>query len=116
MKQVIVVRKDLKMGCGKIAGQVAHASLRAFWEAEKESTGKALEWAIKHNETKIVLKVNSKEELTKIINKTIKMGLPHGLVYDAGRTQLEPNTLTAIGIGPSHNKLIDQVVGDLKLL
>jgi len=29
-KQVIIVRKDLKMGCGKIAAQVAHGSIASM--------------------------------------------------------------------------------------
>ena len=30
---------------------------------------------------------------------------------DAGRTQLEPNTLTVIALGPDHEERIDKITG-----
>jgi PTH2 family peptidyl-tRNA hydrolase len=112
MKQVIIVRKDLKMGCGKIAGQVAHASLRAFL---KSSNDKALKY-MASGEVKIVLKVRSKEELFNIYNKCISEEITVAMVRDAGRTQIDPHTPTAIGIGPDVEEKIDEIVGELKLL
>ncbi len=36
LKQVIIIRTDLKMGKGKIGSQCAHASLAAFLKAKKD--------------------------------------------------------------------------------
>jgi PTH2 family peptidyl-tRNA hydrolase len=113
MKQAIVVRKDLKMSCGKIAGQVAHASLRSYWATNKEDRDN---WVYNYNEVKVVLKVQSEEELENIIEKCEDMNIPYGYVFDAGKTQLEPNTFTAVGIGPYNEVCIDEIVGGLKLL
>ena len=113
MKQAIVVRKDLKMGCGKIAGQVAHASLRSYWATNKEDRDN---WTYNHNETKIVLKVYSSKDLDEIILRCEELDIPCSWVFDAGKTQIEPNTLTAVGIGPCSKDDIEEVVGGLKLL
>lgn len=113
MKQAIVVRKDLKMSCGKIAGQVAHASLRAYRVTPKMERDN---WIYNYNEVKVVLKVQSEEELNKIIKRCEESDVPYSLVFDAGKTQIEPHTLTALGIGPDEDKVINDIVGDLKLL
>ena len=42
--------------------------------------------------------------------------MPHKLVEDAGRTELEPGTQTALGIGPARPAEIDTVTGDLNTL
>ena len=39
VKQVIVYRRDLKMRKGKIAAQVAHASLKVFFDCRQEAVG-----------------------------------------------------------------------------
>jgi PTH2 family peptidyl-tRNA hydrolase len=113
MKQVIIVRKDLKMSCGKIAGQVAHAAIRAMFSTDE---GNVLNWVTEGIERKIVLKVYSEEELTDIIDNCTSLKLGCGVVRDAGLTQLEPGTLTAVGIGPYPDEVIDGIVGELKLL
>ena len=40
MKQVMIVRTDLKMGKGKIAAQCCHAAIGAYKNADKEKVRK----------------------------------------------------------------------------
>jgi PTH2 family peptidyl-tRNA hydrolase len=114
-KQVMVVRKDLNLGCGKIASQVAHGSLGSYEECKK----KRPEWVESWKQSrwkKIVAKVNSYEEITHLVEQASKMNIPYFLVFDAGLTQVDPGTLTCIGFGPAPSHLMDELTGDLKLL
>ncbi|MEM2856561.1 MAG: peptidyl-tRNA hydrolase Pth2 [Candidatus Nitrosocaldaceae archaeon] len=115
MKQVIIVRKDLKMGVGKIAAQVAHASLLAAEKSKKMNKELFIEW-FNGGQAKIVLKVNTLEELLNIKEKAEGLKLPTEIVQDKGLTQLEEGTITCLGIGPADEELIDKVTGNLKLL
>jgi len=113
IKQAIIIRRDLKMSWGKIAGQCCHASIRAFMGSEKEDIEK---W-LKEGETKVMLKVYSKEELKETMKKFIESGLNNvQSVHDAGKTQIPEGALTAIGIGPYEDELIDEITSELKLL
>ncbi len=109
MKLAIVVRKDLGMSCGKIAGQVGHASVMAY----KASTNET--W-YSEGQKKIVLKTEDGVTLTTIACDAESKNLSVHYVRDFGLTQVEPNTLTCIAIGPDTDEKIDSVVGDLKLL
>ena len=113
LKQVIVVRTDLKMGKGKLAAQVAHASLQAFLNCRNETWKRR--W-LDSGAKKVVLKVKSLQELLEIYRKAKAAGLPVALIADAGKTQLEPGTITCVGIGPAPSRLIDPITGHLKLL
>ena len=111
-KQCIVVRTDLNMGRGKLAAQTAHASILAMERADSK-TRQA--W-MKEGQRKIVLKVQSEEELNQLRDSASVIGIPAALVVDAGLTQLPPGTTTALGIGPAEENKIDRLVGHLKLL
>ena len=115
LKQVIVVRKDLKMGIGKVAAQVAHASILSCDKAKNKNVNWFREW-FDFGQPKVVLKVNSLEELEEINEKAHFFNLPTAIVRDAGLTQLEPGTATCVGIGPAPTNLINQVTSKLKLL
>lgn len=112
MKQAIIIRTDLKMGKGKIASQCAHASVEALRRANEED---ADEWE-KEGMKKVVLKVSSEQALIKIFNEAKKARLPATVIEDAGLTQIETGTPTAVGIGPAQDVEIDKITGKLKLL
>lgn len=65
---------------------------------------------------KVALKVESEQELKQIRQQAISRNLNVCLIRDAGRTQIEPNTVTVLAVGPAQVKEIDQVTGHLKLL
>jgi peptidyl-tRNA hydrolase, PTH2 family len=116
LKQVIIVRKDLGMTCGKIAGQVAHAAVMAMEKTSIYNPKWVTDWKDENGQIKVVLKVNSYNELNEYFIDTINAKLPVVKVHDAGKTQIEPNTVTCIGIGPVPSECIDPIVKGLKLL
>ena len=111
MKQAIVARGDLGMGAGKLAAQVAHASLAAVERATEEAVA---EWK-RGGGTKVVLRAADERTLFELKETAEAADLPVGLVRDAGRTQLEPGTVTALAVGPAGGDAVDAVTGDLPL-
>lgn len=112
MKQAIVVRTDVGMGTGKLAAQAAHASLKAYENAGPDARRT---WS-NGGQKKVVLKVASEPEIYELADQARREGLPHSVVRDAGHTQLEPGTVTAMAVGPGEENLVDRVTGELKLL
>lgn len=114
-KQVIVVRTDLDMSPGKLAVQVAHGSVGSADNARREHRGWFSAW-LSEGQKKVVVKVDGEHELRDLHKKANREGLPNMLVEDAGLTELEPGTTTALGIGPAPNGTMDKVTGALHLL
>lgn len=112
MKQVIVIRNDLKMSKGKTAAQVCHACLGSY---KKANSNKVKDWE-RGGEKKVMVKVNSLEELFEIKEIAKKNNVPNHVVKDAGRTQIPTGTITCLGIGPDDDEIIDKVTQNLKLL
>ncbi|HUC38836.1 MAG TPA: peptidyl-tRNA hydrolase Pth2 [Candidatus Acidoferrum sp.] len=115
VKQVIIVRKDLDMGQGKIAAQCCHASVLSFLETQRVDKEAATEW-LSSGQKKIVLKVDDEESLRKLFAAFKFKKIPCALVEDAGLTQLPPGTTTTLGIGPWKSEEIDLFTSKLKLL
>jgi PTH2 family peptidyl-tRNA hydrolase len=112
IKFVVVVRKDLGMGVGKIAGQVGHACSSVVWE----NPDYVANWFRYGNQKKAILKVQSESELIEIIKKAQAYGIVTTVIRDAGKTQIEPNTMTCCGFGPDSSSKLDRLSGHLKLL
>jgi len=121
MKQVIVIRKDLKMRRGKEIAQGAHAAM-AFLikgltslEALNKITPNKSEW-LEGGQTKICVSVDSEEELLEIYNNAKDAGLIVNIIIDAGRTEFNGiPTNTCIAIGPNKSEDIDKITKHLKL-
>lgn len=117
----IVVRTDLNMSRGKIATQVAHAAVTCY---NKDSVGalfgkKSLggEWWKDFNQKKIVLAVNSEEELRAILERAKQIdNLITCLIADSGATEIDPDTPTALGIGPDWKQVAKIPTQHLPLL
>jgi peptidyl-tRNA hydrolase len=111
-KQCILVREDLKLPKGKMCVQVAHASLSAY-----EWARSAVQEAWKEQgQKKIVLKVDSVQDLFKYKEEARRMDIPTALIQDAGLTTVPPGTITALGMGPADAATLDKIVGQLKLM
>jgi PTH2 family peptidyl-tRNA hydrolase len=111
MKQAIVARTDLGMGQGKLAAQVAHASLSAYEDAG-ERTRSAWKGG---GQKKVVLKGDGEDVLFELAETARAAGLPNAIVRDAGHTQLDPGTVTTLAVGPGDEDAVDRVTGDLSL-
>jgi PTH2 family peptidyl-tRNA hydrolase len=112
MKQAIILRKDLKMGAGKLVAQGCHASLAASMKVDHDTREEWMSEGMK----KVVLKVSSERELRELQMEAKKEKIQSELIRDAGLTQVDPGTATALGIGPAEDSKIDSITGKLKLL
>ena len=112
MKQVIVVNEALRLPRGKLAAQVAHASVAALLHAPEDA------WRLWLAEgmPKVVLRVEDEEALLALARRAEEGELPVALIRDAGRTVLPEGTTTCLGIGPAPEQRVDDVTGELKLL
>jgi len=133
VKQVIVVRKDLNMRKSKLAAQVAHASTKyildrfkkvikpytietEIWNLTISQSDPLYKW-LNNSFTKIIVYVNSEEELFQVKQLAEKEGLHVSLIQDSEVTEFNSvSTYTCIAIGPDFSSKIDQVTKDLPLL
>jgi peptidyl-tRNA hydrolase, PTH2 family len=113
VKLALVVRTDLGMGRGKIAAQVAHAAVAAVLAAAGSQDFAA--W-LAEGQPKVVLKVASAEQLAEVVRGAAAAGLPVELIRDAGRTQVDPGTMTCCAVGPADSTRVDALTGELSLL
>ncbi|MGO8915725.1 MAG: aminoacyl-tRNA hydrolase [Stellaceae bacterium] len=112
MKQVLIVNSALALPPGKLAAQVAHASIAAFLSADPADRRKWLDIGM----PKIVLDGGTAARLSLLLRQAQDAGLPAQLVRDAGRTIIPEGTVTCLGIGPAAVAAIDAVTGALSLL
>ena len=118
IKQVIIIRRDLKMRRGKEISQGSHASM--MWLCDRIKSN--LQFSEEESEwlngifTKITLQIDSESELLNIYNKAKEKSLTAYLVTDSGKTEFGGiPTITALAIGPHEATRIDEITSELKL-
>ena len=127
MKQIIIVRKDLNMSKGKMAAQVAHASMAFLTNIIRKCTytlqeGEAdddtrynsylckflIDKELYHNWiqgsfTKVILEAKNKYQLEKVYTIANELGFKEGVHYfpikDNCYTELEPEEVDENGVG-----------------
>jgi len=122
-KQVIVIRRDLKMRRGKEIAQGSHASmafmshlLRVMMDAQMKGVLVDVSPAIRNwidgSFAKVVLQVENEEQLLEIHNAAQELGLVSHLITDSGFTEFHGvPTNTAIAIGPDYSEKLDALTG-----
>ncbi|MDO5843864.1 MAG: peptidyl-tRNA hydrolase Pth2 [Methanocorpusculum sp.] len=111
-KQCLVLRTDLKMSCGKMCAQAAHASIGAF---EKASLNDKKEW-MREGQKKVALKAPDEMTIYKLKAQAELIGVPCSMIIDAGMTEIPAGSVTALGIGPAKREIMDKITSELKLL
>jgi len=111
LKQVILLRMDLKIPKGKLCVQIAHASVESVLKSDKSK----IEVWRSEGMKKIVLKVKDEKELFEYKKLAEREKLVTALIKDAGKTFFSKPTITCLGIGPDTEKKIDLVTKNLKL-
>lgn len=137
-KQIIIIRKDLKMRRGKEVAQACHASMKVVLDAQYNGfiscrgskyvlsdyyhlycdldLKPLIEW-LGSSFTKICLCVNSLEELESMYKQAQDAKIPCAEIIDEGRTEFHGvPTKTCIAIGPYYPDEIDKITKHLKLL
>jgi PTH2 family peptidyl-tRNA hydrolase len=139
VKQVIVVRTDLNMRKGKIAAQVAHASLKVFLDRKMSGFNStinehlvprdmgrshlvipltdAMEAWVDGVFAKIVLGVESEADLLHVHEAAKAAGIPTALIQDLGHTEFHGvPTYTTCALGPDLPEKIDTITGPAGLV
>ena len=123
-KQVIIIRRDLKMRTGKAVAQGAHASLKAILDICSKTDDTLILHMDERSKPwimglfkKICVGVNSEQELLEIYANAKSAGLICSIITDSGLTEFNGvPTLTAVAVGPDSSEKIDLITGHLKLM
>ena len=111
-KQCLIIRNDIKMSCGKKCAQIAHASVSAF---DKSSAQIKKAWQTE-GQKKVVLKVQHERDLFELKSIADAANIAAVLIRDAGMTEIPPDTITALGLGPALSEDLDRITSNLPLL
>ncbi len=108
-----IVTPELAISEGKLAAQVAHAAVECALRLHRKNPSLLQKW-LDEGQKKVVLGIGDKD-IHRLRSRAVSMGLCTALITDAGRTQLESGTVTALAIGPAAERTVDKITGQLPL-
>jgi peptidyl-tRNA hydrolase len=115
-----LVRSDIKMSKGQIAGKVADVTQYVIEECIQRKYITYTTWKKFHDSQKIVLRVNSENEFhdlhSKLIELSHELSFPIKIVKDDQKTKKAENMPTVLAFGPIKRNKVEHIVADLKLL
>lgn len=112
LKAVVCARYDLAMSPGKLAAQVGHGIHSLCRESDEDLIE---EWEHEDSSSKIVvLGVKDQDKLLQVVHRAESLGVGAFPIEDAGRTEVDPGTMTVAAIGPCYEGLIDLITGSLR--
>lgn len=109
---MFIVRKDLKMGKGKIAAQVGHAALGIFQKVNAYLPEISEKW-IGENFPKKFYYCADEDQMDEKALLAVNQNLLFEKIYDAGRTQIEAGSATVLAIGPITEEAIAELAQGL---
>ena len=113
MYKMVIITNDREMSCGKLAAQTAHAAVEAALISYKKKRRILKKWRAE-GAKKVVVKAKE-QEMLELEEKAREKGMVTAIIRDAGLTELQPGTLTAIAIGPDEEEKVDEITGHLPL-
>ena len=112
MKQVIVVHDALGLPRGRLATEVAHASIAAFLAASPEAQRQWLDEGM----PKVVLRCDSEADMLGLHSAADRAGLPAQLLRDEGHSATPRGGATCLGLGPADNVELETITDNLCLV
>ncbi|KAA2283542.1 aminoacyl-tRNA hydrolase [Candidatus Nitrosocosmicus agrestis] len=117
---IYLVRSDLKMSKGQIAGKVADVTQFVIEECIQRKYIPYITWKKFHASQKIILKVNSHKEFydlySKLVDLSHELSFPIKIVKDDQKIKTIESTPTVLAFGPIKRNTIEHLVAVLKLL
>ena len=111
-KCVLLIREDITMSTGKMIAQCGHGIAQSI----KGSNKKIIREWMRNGEKIVSVKVKNLTEMEDIKKRSNKAGIYSKIIYDAGLTEVDPDTPTICVVGPDLESKISPFTNHLRLL
>ncbi len=115
LKMWLAVRQDIKMSKGKLAAQSGHAFGDLYLKARDQVPDLFRQYQ-EHATPKVTVKAKNADTMDRIAAECLTAGICYEWVRDAGRSELEPGTLTVIAFGPAYLDELPKFLQRLQVL